>query len=79
MSESNAARIIRVSSEMAALKGMESGSIGYRISKTTLNALTVILVNEFKDKNILVNSISPGWERTDIGGSTIPLSIEKGG
>ena len=64
---------------MIALKGKESGSIGYRISKTALNAVTVILANEFKDKNILVNLMSPGWERADMGGSTIPRSIEEGG
>ncbi len=78
MLESNDARIINISSIMGALSEMGSGSVGYRISKTALNAITCILASELKDTNILVNSMHPGWVRTDMGGPTAPCSVEEG-
>jgi NAD(P)-dependent dehydrogenase (short-subunit alcohol dehydrogenase family) len=75
---SNGARIINISSIMGALSEMGSGSVGYRISKTALNAITCILASELKDQNIMVNSMHPGWVRTDMGGPTAPCSVEEG-
>jgi len=56
---------------------MESGSTAYRLSKTSLNALTKILSNELSPLNIKVNTICPGWVRTDMGGENATLSIEE--
>jgi len=78
MLESNYGRIVNISSDMGVLSEMGSGSVGYRISKTALNAVTCILASELKDTNILVNSMSPGWVRTDMGGPTAPCSVEEG-
>lgn len=71
-------RIVNVSSGMGQLAGMGSGYPGYRLSKTCLNAITLILASELKAKNILVNAMSPGWVRTDMGGSAAPRSVKKG-
>jgi NAD(P)-dependent dehydrogenase (short-subunit alcohol dehydrogenase family) len=57
---------------------MNGGYPGYRISKTALNALTRILSNETAGSAILVNSMCPGWVRTDMGGSAAPRSVEEG-
>ena len=50
----------------------------YRVSKAGLNALTRILAEDLKDRGISVNSVCPGWVRTDMGGSGAPRSVEEG-
>jgi len=70
-------RIVNISSGMAALDDMGVGSPAYRVSKTALNALTRILASELRGSGILVNSVSPGWVRTDMGGSSAPLTPEQ--
>ncbi|MBK1990709.1 SDR family oxidoreductase [Sphaerospermopsis aphanizomenoides BCCUSP55] len=71
-------RIVNVSSGMGQLSHMDAGYPGYRLSKTALNALTRMLANELQINNILVNSICPGWVKTDMGGSEAPRTPEKG-
>ncbi len=71
-------RIVNVSSGMGALNDMGGGSPAYRVSKTALNALTRILASELRGSGILVNSVSPGWVRTDMGGSVASRSVEEG-
>jgi NAD(P)-dependent dehydrogenase (short-subunit alcohol dehydrogenase family) len=53
-------RIVNVTTHMAMLSTMAKGSPAYRVSKTGLNALTLILADEFRGSNILVNAASPG-------------------
>jgi NAD(P)-dependent dehydrogenase (short-subunit alcohol dehydrogenase family) len=71
-------RIVNVSSQVGQLSTMESGLPAYRISKTALNAITVILADELKSWGILVNSVSPGWVKTDMGGQNATLSVKDG-
>lgn len=71
-------RIVNVSSGMGQLSEMDGGYPGYRISKTALNAVTVILARELEGTNIKVNSVCPGWVRTDMGGDKAPRSPEQG-
>ncbi len=71
-------RIVNVSSSMGQLNTMESGWTAYRISKTALNAVTRIFAHEVTGKNILINSVHPGWVKTDMGGPSAPRSIEEG-
>jgi NAD(P)-dependent dehydrogenase (short-subunit alcohol dehydrogenase family) len=71
-------RIVNVSTGMAQLSDMNGGSPGYRVSKTALNALTRILASELEGTNVKVNSVCPGWVRTDMGGSGAPRSVEEG-
>ncbi len=71
-------RILNVSSQMASLSRMTGGSLGYRMSKTALNAATRVFAESFADQGILVNSVSPGWVRTNMGGPSAPRSIEEG-
>lgn len=78
MLQSNYGRIVNVSSGMGSLSQMRSGSTGYRISKAALNAVTRILASELEGTNILVNSMSPGWVRTDMGGPNAERSVEEG-
>lgn len=84
MKERGYGRIVNVSSGMGQLSEMEGGYPGYRISKTALNAVTRIFsaeVSEVSDVercDVLINSVCPGWVKTDMGGSGAERSIEKG-
>lgn len=71
-------RVINVSSGMGSLKDMEGGWAAYRSSKTALNALTRIFSAELKDQEISVNSICPGWVKTDLGGESAPRTPLEG-
>jgi NAD(P)-dependent dehydrogenase (short-subunit alcohol dehydrogenase family) len=76
--KSNDARIINISSGMGELKSLTGDYPGYRLSKASLNALTIMFSNELKDDGIKVNAICPGWVRTDMGGPDAPRSVSEG-
>jgi len=78
LTKSAGGRIINMSSGMGALKDMGGGSPAYRISKTALNALTVTLASDLQDTPIRVNTMCPGWVKTDMGGSGATRDVEKG-
>lgn len=71
-------RVVNISSGMGQLSEMNGGWPGYRLSKTGLNAITRILADELKDKQVKVNSICPGWVKTDMGGANAERSVEQG-
>ena len=78
LKKSAAGRIVNVSSQMGLLHDMQTGYPAYRISKTALNALTRILNAELKPDNVAVNSMCPGWVRTDMGGENAPRTVVQG-
>lgn len=71
-------RIVNISSGLGQLHQMGEGSPAYRVSKASLNALTRTLAAEVAGSGILVNSMSPGWVKTDMGGEDAPRSVEEG-
>jgi len=71
-------RIVNISSGMGQLSDMGGHSPAYRVSKTGLNVLTRMLTAELSDENILVNSVCPGWVRTDMGTQAARRSVEEG-
>jgi NAD(P)-dependent dehydrogenase (short-subunit alcohol dehydrogenase family) len=77
LKRSRAARIINVSSGMGALSEMEGGYAAYRISKTALNAVTAILAAELRGA-VAVNSVCPGWVKTDMGGANAEREVAQG-
>lgn len=74
----DAARIINISSGMGQLSEMGGYFPSYRISKTALNAVTRIYAEELKSRNISINSVCPGWVRTDMGGADANCSVSQG-
>ena len=82
MKERNYGRIVNVSTEMASLSQITGDfypcAPSYRLSKIALNGLTCLLAKELQNTNILVNSYSPGWMKTDMGGDNAPYTVEEG-
>jgi NAD(P)-dependent dehydrogenase (short-subunit alcohol dehydrogenase family) len=78
MQKNDYGRIVNLSSGMGQLSDMNGCCPGYRTSKTALNALTRMLADEFKGTNILINSMCPGWVRTDMGGPNATRNVKEG-
>jgi NAD(P)-dependent dehydrogenase (short-subunit alcohol dehydrogenase family) len=77
LERSAAPRIINVSSGAGQLDGApQAWAPAYSISKTALNMLTQQLTAAFP--KVMVNSMCPGWCRTEMGGPDAPLSADEG-
>ena len=76
--KSQSGRIINVSSGSGQLSDMGAWAPAYSISKTALNGVTGQLAAALTDSNIAVNSVCPGWVKTDMGGHDAPRSVEQG-
>lgn len=75
------ARVINVSSGMGRLHDMKNDQPAYSLSKTALNALTRQFADLGAGENgakISVNSICPGWVKTDMGGQEAPRTPAQG-
>jgi NAD(P)-dependent dehydrogenase (short-subunit alcohol dehydrogenase family) len=78
MRERGWGRIVHVSTEVA-MNGRERRGGGvYRSTKVAMNDMTRALALDLDGTGILVNAISPGWCRSDMGGSGAPRSTEQG-
>jgi NAD(P)-dependent dehydrogenase (short-subunit alcohol dehydrogenase family) len=74
--KSAAGRIVNLSSSLGSLRVnsdpsssyFEQRYIGYNASKAALNMLTIQLTEELRDTGIVVNSVSPGFVKTDLTG-----------
>jgi len=77
LKRSRAGRIVNISSGMGALSEMEGGYAAYRISKAALNAVTGILAAELRGV-VAVNSMCPGWVKTDMGGANAERDVAQG-
>lgn len=71
-------RIVNVSSGMGMISTLSGHSSAYKLSKVLLNAMTRIMADEVKEKNIKINTMDPGWVRSDMGGPSAPRSLTQG-
>ena len=71
-------RIVNLSSGLGQLVEMGDGTAAYRTSKTALNSLTRMVATAVSGQDILVNSMCPGWVRTDMGGPNAARGVETG-
>ena len=78
MIERGYGRIVNLSSGLGQLDEMGSGTPAYRISKTALNALTRIVASDTRGTGVVVNSVCPGWVRTEMGGTEAPRTVAQG-
>jgi NAD(P)-dependent dehydrogenase (short-subunit alcohol dehydrogenase family) len=78
LEKSDAGRIVNVSSILGSLTLhatpgspiAQSKAFAYNASKAALNAFTIHLADALRDTSIKVNSIHPGWVKTELGGSS---------
>ncbi len=78
MKVQNRGRIVNVSSGMGGLNEMDGGYFAYRVSKAALNAITKVFAAEIRGQNILINSVCPGWVKTDMGGAGADREVAEG-
>ena len=77
LGKSSAPRIVNVSSGAGQLDGEpQAWAPAYCISKTALNMLTQQLTAALPD--VMVNSMCPGWCRTEMGGRDAPRTPDEG-
>ena len=77
LKQSAAPRIVNVSSGGGQLEdGADGWAPGYCVSKTALNGVTVQLAAALP--KFAVNSVCPGWVRTDMGGENATRSVAEG-
>jgi NAD(P)-dependent dehydrogenase (short-subunit alcohol dehydrogenase family) len=71
------ARVVNLSSTLGSISRTDSlYSPSYAISKAALNMATRLVSIALAERGIVVVSLSPGWVRTDMGGSGAPLKPE---
>ena len=77
LKKSGQARVVNVSSGLGQLSEMEASYPAYSVSKTALNAVTKQFASALKSDGVTVNTICPGWVRTDMGGDNAERSTEQ--
>lgn len=70
--------VANLSSGLGQLSDMGETYPAYSISKTALNAVTRQFAAALRDKNITVNSVCPGWVKTDMGGPNAQRTVQQG-
>lgn len=79
--ESNAPKILTVSSQMAWMGYRKADRIAYRASKAAVNKVMQGLATSLEPEGIPVALVDPGWVRTDMGGTQAeedPTEVAKG-
>jgi NAD(P)-dependent dehydrogenase (short-subunit alcohol dehydrogenase family) len=70
-------RVVNISSNLGSMEKIGGFTLAYRTSKTAVNAITRVIAAELKDGKILVNSMCPGWVKTELGGDDAPRTPEE--
>jgi NAD(P)-dependent dehydrogenase (short-subunit alcohol dehydrogenase family) len=70
--------VVNLSSGLGQLSDMGETYPAYSISKTALNAVTRQFAAALRDKGITVNSVCPGWVKTDMGGPNAQRTVQQG-
>jgi len=78
LSRADHARVINLSSGYGELDGLSLNVPSYCLSKLTLNGGTIMFDQALRGRGIAVNSVCPGWVRTDMGGANATKSVEEG-
>jgi NAD(P)-dependent dehydrogenase (short-subunit alcohol dehydrogenase family) len=86
LKQSETAQIINVSSTLGSSASMVdpnnayygSNLLAYNASKSALNAVSVAFAKDLASEQIRVNSITPGWVKTDLGTDAAYRTVEQG-
>ena len=81
LKEGNEPIIVNISSRLGSIelrgRSQLGGAIAYQCSKSALNMLTKQTSIDLSKFNIRVVSVSPGWVKTDMGGSDAKYEVEE--
>jgi NAD(P)-dependent dehydrogenase (short-subunit alcohol dehydrogenase family) len=78
MQKNNYGRIVNMSSGLGQLSEMGGQWPAYRLSKASVNVLTRVFAAEIGPGNIKINSMHPGWVKTDMGGPNAERDVAQG-
>jgi NAD(P)-dependent dehydrogenase (short-subunit alcohol dehydrogenase family) len=78
LKKSSGGRVINLSSGYGQFDGLSANVPSYCLSKLTLNGVTKMLADALREHHIAVNSMSPGWVKTDMGGPSAPRTVAQG-
>jgi NAD(P)-dependent dehydrogenase (short-subunit alcohol dehydrogenase family) len=70
-------RMAAISSQMGSIADSSGGYIAYRSSKAALNAAWRALALGWRDRDVTLLLLHPGWVQTDMGGPQAPLPVEE--
>lgn len=70
--------VVNLSSGLGQLSEMGETYPAYSISKTALNAVTRQFAAALRDRRVTVNSVCPGWVKTDMGGPNAQRTVQQG-
>jgi NAD(P)-dependent dehydrogenase (short-subunit alcohol dehydrogenase family) len=74
----NRGRIVTISSGLGSIAGNQHGGLyAYRASKAGVNAITKSMAIDLAEHGIIAIALSPGWVRTDMGGSGADLDVDE--
>lgn len=67
-------KVIAITSQMGSIADNQSGGFhAYRSSKAGLNAAWRSLAIDWRDRDLVVAMLHPGWVQTDMGGASAPI------
>lgn len=78
LKKSESSCIVNVSSSSGSFADSWPGTPAYSMSKTALNMLTIKMAADLEGTSVKVNSVCPGWVRTDMGGPEAPRDVTEG-
>jgi NAD(P)-dependent dehydrogenase (short-subunit alcohol dehydrogenase family) len=65
--------VVNLSSRLGSIGIGRTDDYGYGMSKAALNMATTLLARELGRRGVITVSVTPGWVRTDMGGSAASL------
>ena len=70
-------KLVTITSMMGSISGHGGGAYAYRASKAAVNSVMHGLSREWAKDEIAVGIFHPGWVKTDMGGSSAPVTPEE--
>lgn len=77
LQRSGRGRLVTISSALGSIGQNDGGGLyAYRASKAGVNAIMKSLAVDLAERGVIALALSPGWVRTDMGGSQADLEVE---